>query len=129
MALLWLEGVAYLVTGSSCGFIAAIKLEAVLCLLWLYSGNKARSCVYTYAYIILFVLMEESSKSLQYIFLTAFSFFIGNPISKGNKHTFLLESRAQLLQQLCTYTYSRDHNKKSRGQNCYHMVKTLGWKQ
>ena len=57
MALLWLVGVAYLVAGGSCGFIAAIKPEAVL---WLKSGNKARSCVYTYAYI-LFVLMEESS--------------------------------------------------------------------
>ena len=68
MAVLWLVGVAELVSASSCGFIAAIKTVAVL---WLYSGNKARSCVYTYAYI-LFVLMEESIKSYN----TSFNSFL-----------------------------------------------------
>ena len=39
-----------------------------------------------------------------HLFNSFFPIFIGNPNFKRNKHTFVLESGAQLLQQSCTYS-------------------------
>ena len=71
-----------------CGYKAAIKLEAVFTLMHTYY------CIDGGIKLIITI----------HLFNSFFPIFIGIPIFKRNKHTFVLERGAQLLQQFCTYS-------------------------
>ena len=77
--------------------------------MWLYSGNKAGSCVVAIKrqesqklclHLCIHIICIDGGIKLIftiYLFNSFFPIFIGNPIFKRNKHTFVLESGAQLL--------------------------------
>ena len=72
-----------------CGYKAAIKPEAVFTLMHTY-----------------IICIDGGIKLIFtiHLFNSFFPIFIDNPIFKRNKHTFVLERGAQLLQQFLTYS-------------------------